>query len=91
MYVRKLRVALESSPSGKPVSRPCPLKYLDSFAMRSFTGESRFDDTLPLADGRMEAGRLVPLQPLRSAMEDWFRRKSWLAAGESLVIEETNP
>jgi len=64
------------------------MKYMDSFAMRSFTGESRFDDTLPVADGRLEAGARVPLDALRAALEDWFRRKSYLAVGEHVVLEE---
>lgn len=56
--------------------------------MRSFTGESRFDDTLPTGDGRLEAGREVPLEALRLALEDWFRRKSYLQPGESVALEE---
>lgn len=67
--------------------RECPLKYLDSFAMRNFTGESRFDDTLPVADGRLEAGLRVPLPELRAALEDWFQRKSYLRAGERVEFE----
>jgi len=70
-----------AGPEGR---RDCPLKYLDSFAMRSFTGESRFDDTLPVADGRLEAGSLVPLDALRAALEDWFRRKSYLKPQETV-------
>ncbi|MGH9417768.1 MAG: hypothetical protein ACRD01_14190 [Terriglobales bacterium] len=84
MYARKLQVQLVG-PEG---ARPCPLKYLDSFAMRSFTGETRFDDTLPVADGKLEAGLLVPLEALRAAMQEWFRRKSYLRAGEAVVLEE---
>ncbi len=84
MYVRKLHVTLRAGDR----QRDCPLKYLDSFAMRSFTGESRFDDTLPVADGRLEAGALVPLEPLRAALEDWLRRKSWLQPGETVLLEE---
>ncbi len=84
MFVRKLQVRL-SGPAGE---RPCPLKALDSFAMRSFTGETRFDDTLPAGEGRLEAGARVPLEALRAALEDWLRRKSYLQAGETVRIEE---
>ncbi len=84
MYARKLQVQLRG-PEG---ARACPLKYLDSFAMRSFTGESRFDDTLPVAAGRLEAGRLVDLAALRAALEDWFRRKSYLQPGEHVSLED---
>jgi hypothetical protein len=48
-----------------------------------------FDDTLPVADGAIEIGSRVPLLELRSAMEDWFRRKDYLAKDGSLVITES--
>jgi len=67
---------------------PCPLKWLDSFSMRNFTNDQIFDDTLPLADGLIEAGARVPLERLQSAMEDWFRRKSYLPKSATLVVEE---
>ena len=62
------------------------MDWLDSFCMRNFTGESRFDDTLPVADGRLEAGSLVPLEPLRAALEDWFRRKGYLQPQEKVEL-----
>jgi hypothetical protein len=67
----------------------CPMKWLDSFSMRSFTNDSIFDDTLPVADGEMRIGTRVPLQRLKVAMEDWFRRKNYLTKEQELVIEET--
>jgi hypothetical protein len=84
VFARKLQVTL-TGPAG---ARACPLKALDSFAMRSFTGESRFDDTLPVGDGRLEAGARVPLEPLRAAMEDWLRRKAFLQPNERVTIKE---
>ena len=68
---------------------PCPLKWLDSFSMRNFTNASVFDDTLPLADGQMEIGTSVPIGQLRDAMEDWFRRKGYLARENHLSLTET--
>jgi hypothetical protein len=65
------------------------MKWLDNFSMRSFTNDSIFDDTLPVADGEMRIGTRVPLQRLEEAMEDWFRRKGYLAKEQELVIEET--
>jgi len=56
--------------------------------MRNFTNDAVFDDTLPVADGLMEAGFRVPLDRLRPAMEDWFRRKGYLDQGESLEVLE---
>jgi hypothetical protein len=84
MFARKIRVEYEVG-GGKV---PCPLKWLDSFSMRNFTNASVFDDTMPVADGRMEIGSNVPLDSLREAMEDWFRRKSYLAKDSKLLLEE---
>jgi hypothetical protein len=64
------------------------MKWLDNFSMRNFTNDPIFDDTLPVADALMEIGTRVPLDPLRAAMEDWFRRKSYLAKGAELVLRE---
>ena len=58
--------------------------------MRNFTNEQIFDDTLPVADGLLQAGARVPLDHLRQAMEDWFRRKSYLPKGAVLVVEEVS-
>jgi hypothetical protein len=56
--------------------------------MRNFTNDAVFDDTLPAADGLLEAGHRVPLDRLQTAMEDWFRRKGYLNANERLVVLE---
>jgi len=66
----------------------CPMKWLDNFSMRSFTNDSIFDDTLPVADGEMRIGTRVPLEKLKEAMEDWFHRKTYLAKEQELTIEE---
>lgn len=64
----------------------CLLRWIDSFAMRNFTNDAVFDDTLPLGDGLLEAGWRVPLDRLQAAMEDWFRRKGYLRPDERLEI-----
>ncbi|MGH9513319.1 MAG: hypothetical protein ACRD2U_14395 [Terriglobales bacterium] len=84
MFARKVRVEYEQD--GKLL--PCPIKWLDNFSMRSFTNATVFDDTLPVADGLMEIGTGVPLDQLKDAMEDWFRRKSYLGKGAGLRITE---
>ncbi len=66
----------------------CPLRWIDNFAMRNFTNDAIFDDTLPLADGVLEAGSRVPLDRLQPAMEDWFRRKGYLKHDERLQVSE---
>ena len=84
MFARKIRVQYEDA--GRRL--PCPLKWLDSFAMRNFTNASVFDDTLPVQDGLMEVGANVPLAQLKEAMEDWFRRKSYLPKDAVLILAE---
>ena len=44
--------------------------------------------TYPVADGLLEAGNRVPLDRLRPAMEDWFRRKGYLKPEERVEIDE---
>ncbi len=56
--------------------------------MRNFTNDAIFDDTLPAADGLLEAGLRVPLEQLQAAMEDWFRRKGYITAEERLEVKE---
>lgn len=84
MFARKVQVEYEEN--GRLL--PCPLKWLDNFSMRNFTNASVFDDTLPIADGRIEIGSNVPLGQLQEAMEDWFRRKGYLAKESKLVLAE---
>jgi hypothetical protein len=85
MFARKIRVEYEQN--GRRL--PCPLKWLDSFAMRNFTSATVFDNTLPLADGLMEIGTHVPLPELKAAMEDWFRKKSYIPKDAPLLLTET--
>jgi hypothetical protein len=85
MFARKIRVEYEEN--GRRL--PCPLKWLDSFSMRNFTNARVFDDTLPLVDGRMEIGKNIPLNQLREAMEDWFRKKSYLSKDARLLLSES--
>jgi hypothetical protein len=85
MFARRLTIE-RIDPAG--TAHPCPIKWIDSFAMRNFTNDAIFDDTLPVADGLLEAGNRVPLDQLRIKMEDWFRRKSYLAPSDQLRITE---
>ena len=89
MFARRLSIERIDT---EGVRHACPLKWIDSFAMRNFTNDAIFDDTLPVSDGVLEAGRSVPLGRLQAAMEDWFRRKGYLRSGEHLqVSEEAQP
>ena len=85
MFARKLRIAYTA---GTAPPEPCPIHWIDSFAMRNFTNDAIFDDTLPIADGLLEAGNHVPLDRLHDKMQDWFRRKSYLKPADTLHIAE---
>ena len=88
MFARRISVQRIDA-SG--AAHPCPIRQIDNFAMRNFTNDSVFDDTLPAADGLLEAGHRVPLDRLQTAMEDWFRRKSYLKPEERLEVREIAP
>jgi hypothetical protein len=66
--------------------RPCPLDWLDSFCMRNFTGSAEFDDTLPLADGLIEAGFRVAPARLASALGEWLAKRG-KGAGAAVEVE----
>jgi len=84
MFARKLCIERIDA-EGR--AHPCPIAWIDNFAMRNFTNSAIFDDTLPIADGLLEAGYRVPLDKLQPAMEDWFHRKRYLKPEEQLRIE----
>jgi hypothetical protein len=85
MFVRRLSIERVDT---EGVRHACPVRWIDNFAMRNFTNDAIFDDTLPCGDGLLEAGHRVPLDRLRTAMEDWFRRKGYIKADESVEITE---
>ncbi len=85
MFVRRLSVQRVDASGARHL---CPIHQIDNFAMRNFTNEAVFDDTFPAADGVLEAGHRVPIDRLRAAMEDWFRRKGYLKADERLEVAE---
>ena len=84
MFQRRVRVEIV----GAEGLRLCPVRGLDSFAMRNFTNDAVFDDTLPVEDGLLEVGHRVPVERLSEALEDWLRRKSFLSVGEVLRVSE---
>jgi hypothetical protein len=86
MFARKLRIERIDAQGN---AYPCPIKWIDSFSMRNFTNDAIFDDTLPVADGLLEAGYRVPIDRLQASMEDWFHRKNYLAPEERLRVSES--
>jgi hypothetical protein len=85
MFVRRISV-MRVDEAGE--RHACPIAWIDNFAMRNFTNDAVFDDTLPVADGLLEAGNRVPLDRLQTAMEDWFRRKGYLKKSDKLAVFE---
>ena len=85
MFARKLSIQRIDAAG---LRHDCPIGWIDNFAMRNFTNDAVFDDTLPVADGMLEAGTRVPLALLQPAMEDWFRRKGYLKPGERIDVAE---
>ena len=88
MFVRKLSIERLDAAGER---QPCPIRWIDNFAMRNFTNDAVFDDTLPVSDGLLEAGNRVPLDRLQLAMDDWFRRKGYLKHGDQLLFTELDP
>ncbi len=85
MFLRKLQIERIDATGA---AHPCPIAQLDNFAMRNFTNDAIFDDTLPVADGLLEAGTRIPIDRLTTAIEDWFRRKSYLTPTDHIRITE---
>jgi hypothetical protein len=85
VFARRVRIEYTDAAGA---TKPCPIAWIDNFAMRNFTNDAIFDDTLPVEDGLLEIGNRVPLDRLRVNMEDWFHRKSYLKPGEVLLVTE---
>jgi hypothetical protein len=66
--------------------RACPLPWLDQFCMRNFTNAAEFDDTLPVADGRIEASfRLTP-QRFSEGLAAWLTQRG-KGEGQPVLVE----
>jgi len=63
-----------------------PLEWLDSFCMRNFTRSVEFDDTLPIREGRLEAGLRVDPARLAAAMSEEFTKRG-RGNGAAVVVE----
>ncbi len=84
MFARRIHIEIAAAEG----PRPCPLQWLDSFCMRSFTGREAFDETLPMADGELEISCRVDMDGLRADMEDWFTRKFGQGKAVKLTLTE---
>jgi hypothetical protein len=82
MYAQKLKADVLIG--GK--REPMPLEWLDSFCMRNFTGSGEFDDTLPTAEGQLEAGSNVDIQRLAAKMSEWLTKRG-KGNGQAVAVE----
>jgi hypothetical protein len=81
MYARKLAAEMTIGAERRQV----PLDWLDSFCMRNFTGSAEFDDTMPIEDGRLEAGLSVDPARLAAAMSEWFTKRG-KGKGKAVIV-----
>ena len=84
MFAQKLRVDVRVG--GEKM--PAPLDWLDGFCMRNFTGSAEFDDTLPLGEGKIEAGLSVDPARLAAAMSEWLTKRG-KGNGKPVTVEVT--
>ena len=82
MFARKLSLTLVREGQATPV----PKGWLDQFFMRDFTGYGAFDQTLPAADGILEAGFAVEAAQVRAQFEKWLRGRRMIPADTELVV-----
>jgi hypothetical protein len=82
MYANKLRIDIIIGGE----RRPCPLEWLDAFAMRNFTGSAEFDDTLPTGEGQLESGFRVQPERLAEALSAWLTKRG-KGNGQTVHVE----
>ena len=84
MYAQKFNVNVVIR--GEPCA--CPLEWLDQFCMRNFTNSADFDDTLPLADGKVEASfRLTP-ERFAEGLAAWLTQRG-KGEGQPVTVDVT--
>lgn len=53
----------------------CPMEWLDQFCMRNFTNSVEFDDTLPVADGLVEASFRLSPERFAEGLAAWLTQR----------------
>jgi hypothetical protein len=81
VYAQKFRVQVEI----RGERRDCPLDWLDSFCMRNFTNSADFDDTLPVADGRVEASFRLTAERFAEGLGAWLTQRG-KGEGEAVKV-----
>jgi hypothetical protein len=84
MYAQKFNIKVVIQGEAKP----CPLEWLDQFCMRNFTNSADFDDTLPVAEGKIEASfRLTP-ERFSEGLAAWLTQRG-KGNGQPVVVKVT--
>jgi hypothetical protein len=84
VYSQKFNVTVVIA--GTP--RLCPIEWLDQFCMRNFTNSADFDDTLPVAEGRIEASFRVKPQRFAEGLSAWLTQRG-KGEGQPVKVEVT--
>lgn len=79
MYAQKFNVNVVIRGEAKP----CPMEWLDQFCMRNFTNAAEFDDTLPVADGKIEASLRLTPERFAEGLGTWLTQRG---KGEGQVV-----
>jgi hypothetical protein len=82
MYAQKLQVNVVIRGQRKA----CPLEWLDQFCMRNFTNAAEFDDTLPVADGRVETSYRLTPERFAEGLAAWLTQRG-KGEGQPVVVE----
>ncbi len=82
MYAQKFEVRVVI----RGTSRLCPLEWLDQFCMRNFTNDADFDDTLPVADGKLEAGYKLTAERFSEGLAAWLTQRG-KGEGEPVQVQ----
>ena len=84
MYAQKFAVDVVT----RGQSRACPLEWLDQFCMRNFTNAAELDDTLPVADGKVEASFRLSPERFAEGLEAWLTQRG-KGEGQPVVVRVT--
>jgi len=84
MYAQKFNVSVVIQGE----TRPCPLEWLDQFCMRNFTNSADFDDTLPVADGQVEASYRLTGERFAEGLAAWLTQRG-KGEGGPVVVKVT--
>ena len=66
----------------------CPLDWLDQFCMRNFTNSAEFDDTLPVADGKVEASFRLSPDRFADGLAAWLTQRG-KGEGQPVTVHVT--